>query len=197
MRGFLAAGLAIACAAYSSNTGATTYDYVQGGYPGGALVTGSFEGSDLNNDGVISSFDGELMSLTFNFSGNGDVPAFSLDQTDFNTVPPYQPGGLVYNLDGTIDYSTDYLQVGNGFNSPYVALGGADNDEDFCLSHPGCGFVAGDESGDVIRVSVEAVPEPASWAMMILGFGLAGGIARTARRQRASGGGWTKRIGGA
>jgi hypothetical protein len=34
------------------------------------------------------------------------------------------------------------------------------------------------------RAAVEGVPEPATWAMMVLGFGLVGGAMRQARRRR-------------
>ena len=37
---------------------------------------------------------------------------------------------------------------------------------------------------DNITIS-SAVPEPATWAMMIIGFGAAGSMVRTARRQNA------------
>ena len=36
------------------------------------------------------------------------------------------------------------------------------------------------------NVSVSAVPEPATWAMMIIGFGAVGGAARSARRRQAA-----------
>lgn len=49
-------------------------------------------------------------------------------------------------------------------------------------------MVFGEQQGaqlDVSRVS-DAVPEPATWAMMLLGFGLIGGAMRSARRRRSS-----------
>lgn len=48
-------------------------------------------------------------------------------------------------------------------------------------------MVFGEQQGahlDVSRVS-DAVPEPATWAMMLLGFGLIGGAMRSARRRPA------------
>ncbi len=41
-------------------------------------------------------------------------------------------------------------------------------------------------SFNAVQPTVSAVPEPATWAMMILGFGLAGTAVRTARRQQTN-----------
>lgn len=47
-------------------------------------------------------------------------------------------------------------------------------------------YVDGERLGDMNRV-IHAVPEPASWALMIAGFGLVGGVLRrTQRRQNPS-----------
>ena len=37
---------------------------------------------------------------------------------------------------------------------------------------------------DNVRIGVTAVPEPGTWAQMILGFGLVGAVLRGARRRR-------------
>jgi PEP-CTERM motif len=43
----------------------------------------------------------------------------------------------------------------------------------------------GDNRGDISFTALASIPEPATWAMMILGFGLAGGALRNARRGQA------------
>ncbi len=64
------------------------------------------------------------------------------------------------------------FRAGNaGSLSYFVADGGGDN--------------SGDNQGpiiDNISLSIGAVPEPGTWAMMILGFGLIGGALRTRKR---------------
>lgn len=44
-------------------------------------------------------------------------------------------------------------------------------------------YASGNNSGRYLALSSGAVPEPATWAMMILGFGLIGGAMRRKQRQ--------------
>ncbi len=169
-------GIAAACLASSAAADAASFVFTQDGYPDSATITGSFQGSDLNHDGFIDSFDGELTSFVLSYSGSSDVDAFTFTQADFNTAPHSTPGGLVYALGGNFNGPNEGIQVGNGFNNTFVALGGADQDTDFCAGKPGCGFVGGDESGAIIQVT--PVPEIATWAMFVGGFGLVGAAMR-------------------
>ena len=86
-----------------------SFNFTQGGFEEGAMVTGMFSGEDLNMDGQLSSFDGEVTSFMLNFSGNNLVPAFS-DFPPFPFIP-----NLAYDLD-------DGPVLGDGM------LGGGDNE---------------------------------------------------------------------
>ena len=156
---------------------AARFDFNQGGWSEGAVFTGSFFGQDLNHDGQISSFDGEISNVFGDFSGNALVPATHLDVSDLF--------GLVYDLDGYLgDGTTGELEglaffwpstfdvryaVGTG---PFVPCDGINI----------CSFINGltdqDTSVEGLKVTRGAVPEPASWAMMLGGFGLIGGALR-------------------
>lgn len=61
--------------------GATSLDFNfhQSGFEEGAFITGSFSGRDINTDGQLTSFSGEISNFSMTFSGNSLVDAFTLD----------------------------------------------------------------------------------------------------------------------
>lgn len=67
---------------------ALQYTFTQDGWEGGALVTGSFEGVDLNNDGFIAgnlySNMNEITAFSMSYSGSASVEAFSQTLTDLD-----------------------------------------------------------------------------------------------------------------
>jgi hypothetical protein len=148
---------------------ATTFSFTEVGFTGGAQVTGTFAGSDLNNDGELSSFGGEVTGFTMNFSGNSLVSAFSLGLPDLF--------GLVYDLNGG-PLGDGVLLGMEGIGA--VSLGGAyimgPGPLTACDQGHACAHVLGAGPGD-------GIPEPATWALMLGGFGLAGAALR--RRQSA------------
>jgi hypothetical protein len=91
---------------------------------------------------------------------------------------------------GTIDLAVSAGAQGRslGFNAPYAVNGGVARatadpffsiDPTFALEHPGYRLVFSDGfSNGALPGQSDAVPEPASWALMIAGFGLAGAALR-------------------
>ena len=75
-----------------TDLGGSNYSFSQSGWTGGALVTGSFSGLDLDGDDQLNSFHGEISAFSMHFSGNGYAGAFSLGLADLH--------GLIYDLDG-------------------------------------------------------------------------------------------------
>lgn len=73
----------------------TVYDFTQGGFTGGGVISGSFTGEDVDMNGEISAFDGEVTALTGMYSGGANVGAFSFDLADLFS--------LVWELDAAID----------------------------------------------------------------------------------------------
>ena len=69
-----------------------SFNFRQSGFAEGATVSGTFTGEDLDGNGQLSSFDGEITDFQMSFSGNSVVAAFSLGFAELF--------GLVYDLDG-------------------------------------------------------------------------------------------------
>jgi choice-of-anchor C domain-containing protein len=165
-------------------------DYIGGYWNGPTAGTGSVD-LDGNAPGgisqTISTVIGQTYALTFDLSGNPDgLPQTKSVSVDLNgsstpsgiftyTVPgtvglPGANHDLLYNLE-TVDFTATGTSTELAFlsNSP---------------SGPGdTGFF-----GPVIgNVSVSAAPEPATWALMIIGVGMAGGALRLSRKSREAG----------
>ena len=77
-----------------TDLGGGNFSFVQDGFSQGAVVTGTFSGTDANADTFLSSFDGEVTAFSMAFSGNGIVPAFTLGMDGVLFF------GLLYELDG-------------------------------------------------------------------------------------------------
>lgn len=150
-----------------NDLGGGNYSYSQDGwFLGGGMVTGTFSGLDLDANMQLNWALGEVSGFTFNYSGSGHVGAFSLGYADLL--------GLVYDLDGGPlgdGYIGDWAE---GIFAPYGSnrlFAAGPGPIDFCGEGVPCAVIAN-------------VPEPASWAMMIAGFGLTGAAMRR-RRYRA------------
>jgi hypothetical protein len=107
--------------------------------------------------------------LTFYYSARPNVPA------DSNGITIFANGSQIYNVTGAGTGNTNWMfqQVKFSINAPgslrFAAVGTSNS-----------------LGGYIENVSLSgAVPEPATWAMMIFGFGAVGGAMRTAQRRRA------------
>ena len=74
------------------------YNFSQSGYDEGAIVTGMFEGEDVDGDGYLVSDISELSlsevtAFNMKFSGNSMVPAFSLGLADLQILSYGLNGG--------------------------------------------------------------------------------------------------------
>lgn len=92
------------------------FAFSQTGYSGGATVTGSFSGSDIDGDGWLNSFvAGELTAYSMAFSGNTVVTPFSHGLLDIVTAGA--AGGLVYRLSGPALLGDDVVSPFEGIAS--------------------------------------------------------------------------------
>jgi hypothetical protein len=175
--GAIAAAAAIACAAPAfagvdfsdqlvqvSQISPGMFDFSEGGFSAGAKVTGSFAGTDLDGNGQLSSFEGEVTAFDMAFSGNAEVFAFTRGLPDLF--------GLVYDLNGGPlgDGTTGDVEGIGVFTLPGYIVG------------PGpLGNVC---DGTNVCGEVFSVPEPATWAILLLGFGGVGATLRQSRSRR-------------
>ncbi|MEM9840874.1 MAG: hypothetical protein AAF830_17215, partial [Pseudomonadota bacterium] len=88
------AAFAASCALALGSAQAMTFSFSVGGFDGGGSITGTFEATDLDMDGQIVSFSGEVTAFEASLVGNSNVADTTWEFADLF--------GLVYDLDGTI-----------------------------------------------------------------------------------------------
>ena len=152
---------------------AEIYQFTQSGYSGGASITGTFTGVDLDSDGQIATNDYEVSGFTLSFTGNSYVPAFTHSFQDLS--------GLVYNIGtgqiGGNQPATGMYEQGIGSNwqgtttgfdyatgyGPLQLTGGRVID-----------IATGDSSSTLEPVYVSSVPEPSTYTLIAIGLLFAG-----------------------
>lgn len=156
-----------------TSQGAGLYSFLQSGFANGATVTGNFTAFDLDNDNQLSSFTDEISDFSAAFSGGGGVPVLN-----------FIDGLVVFDLDGS-----GLLGDGLGETSPGNFDGESEGIVGFSFDFSGAVYIAGPGpffgitcgNGETCAVVQAAIPEPASWALLIAGFGLTGATLRYRR----------------
>lgn len=138
-----------------------TYDFYQHGYSHQGVVSGFFSGSDLDNDGVLSSLNGEVTGFQLTFSRH-NTALFSLDLDDLI--------GLVYGLDGLLGDSQGEGILAFNWNSLFAAgpavLGQTCGQGSLCAL--AIGPYALGITNQPLQVAVR-VPEPGTVVLLLLG----------------------------
>ncbi|MGL4543472.1 MAG: PEPxxWA-CTERM sorting domain-containing protein [Polymorphobacter sp.] len=195
----------VACTAALAQSAAAipaTYNFVHRGFSSHAYVFGSFTGDDLNHDGQIVSYQGEVFAINATYTGSDAVARF--------TIVNNNPTGseLVYTLgsrwigdDSGRDSGgqQEFIWFGQGafFSGGYHQyLTGYYVEENFCrLGDFMCGevdyffdgaFLASDTTTQYARIS-GSVPEPQTWVLLVAGFGLTGAALRRRTRRALTG----------
>ena len=167
---------------------AATFTFFQGGYSEGAFVSGSFEGSDSNDDGSIlyEAFQigplGELTDFSLSFSGNSTVSPFSLSFGDLFQFRWNTKDGILEG-EPTALAQLERIEADRGTPAGFVRSGGSLSN---CNGVNFCGTVVGPnghQDNTVLPVQISSVPLPASGMLLALGLGGFVYLRRTATRR--------------
>lgn len=174
----------------------------------GTAFTGSFAYDDATTPFSTGSFFGDGTTqnrdyrdfLTSSFKIINNLGTFTSAPSDTRLLISYGPyagssTSTTFDLQGNLsfgDYMQFYLTTNN---NPTFAANGLPKASEFVLApfngsapYTGASAIAGSNGGIVTSLSATAaatpaVPEPATWAMMIGGMGLTGAAMRRRRRQ--------------
>jgi hypothetical protein len=175
---FVAGAVALAAAAISISTQASAADLSFNYYAYGGL----YEGPDNFTSGGGGNFDGYFdytatdSQITYTFVSD---TTWSPSAVSLNSNGLYiTNGALITDPNVSITFVTiDPASTGLGiFNASNVTFDG----HDVAVDWQNQTFLAG--SKVILDINSGAVPEPATWAMMVLGFGAMGGYIRRSRR---------------
>ncbi len=156
-------------AALSLPAHAVTYNFVQTGFAGGGVLSGSFTANDLDHDGWIYGL--EVSAFSMSFSGNAEFAAFSHTKANFN--------GIGYKVGDTVigGHEESYLQTSSSKNGRFINYD-AFGWPEFTIP----GRLTEDPAGKVLTssqlIQVTAVPEPGGWALLLGGLGAVGRVVR-------------------
>ena len=121
------------------------FTFTQTGFPEGSVITGSFEGEDLNNDGVLKQqIDNEISEVNVEFSGTTSFPAFSLNFVK-NRNDSDRMQGLIYGLDGgplgELNNSEGIGIIESGVISPFFVYRAGPGPVNQCGIGLNCGII--------------------------------------------------------
>jgi hypothetical protein len=165
----LAAGLCLSTPVLAQEAAPTlaappllSYAFSQDGYDGGALLSGTFAGRDLDGDGMLFGY--EISQFSLSFSGNAEVGSFSHTKRQLNgieyligssVIGDIEIGGLASNTSGYSGFSF------GSFQWPDYSIAGVVTNLDTGA------FTQTDH-----LIQVTPVPEPGTWALMLAGLGV-------------------------
>ena len=151
----------------SSSVGGLTY--TGGSFNQNSDTTGFLAiGGASNNLGFFdltsasNTYTGDLFTLMVNFTAPGTASG-SYSATLHGQVVNTTSGGIAVNFSSPL---TQFLTSSGG---------------NFTMTIPNSVSVTSDSTNAYISADFQAVPEPATWAMMLVGFGAIGAVARRRR----------------
>lgn len=161
---------------------------------GGTLISGSKSGVNaapaysatptFDTAQYLAVLGGQSATLTFAATREVSVYVGSLD--DYNTLSFGGAGGATYTGAqlGAVSGAHDGNQTAPNTNGRFIFDFSAPVTSATFASSTNAFEIANVASGSTMPGGPGGVPEPASWALMLVGFGTAGAALRTSRRQR-------------
>ncbi|WP_309644272.1 PEPxxWA-CTERM sorting domain-containing protein [Phenylobacterium sp.] len=200
----IAAAALLAVAAWGSSASATVvlYDNFDGEGPGDDLVWNgdsvfvpTSPPSSVDLIGVGGSYDflpgnGSYLDLDGS-SGSGLNPAGEITSISSFGAGTYTLTFLLAGNQRGAANQTTKITLGDWTTSINLASGAGFAAQAFTFTTTGGSLVftemgPSNQQGNLLdEVKLSAVPEPTTWAMMIVGFGLTGSMVRSARRKQA------------
>lgn len=176
----------------SSHAAPANYVFSQSGFPDHGVISGSFTGEDLNLDGRLASFDGEISDFWLSFNGNSIIAPFTHSYNDLFALSFDIPGSVLGD-GGSADPTRAEGLASNWWPEGEEGLAG-DPARGYAFAN-GIGPLGGTyaEIGDwvsgarllsnqAMTVSVAVVPEPSTWALWMAGWIAVSAIGRRTRR---------------
>lgn len=179
---------------FSPTVGSMLYDFDAIADPNVTYIGNVMQGPQQGDQSASPPFNGDV---------NGDITKYASVQADttgtFSTLNGFALSDFSFYLGSPDDYNTlTFNFLGGGSQTLVgediwggVVLGNGDRTKGFRVYYDFGGdkvtsivFGTGDQDAfefDGLAASVTAVPEPATWAMMIMGFGAAGAMIRRRR----------------
>lgn len=171
------AAAALLLAANPTHAQEQAWRFSQAGFSGGGSVQGHFVVEDLNNDGVATSFYGELLAFSLHFSGDAFVPDFSIGIEELGALN-WRIGSAGLG-DELLHHMSEGLISDTTLALPFSYVSGLGP------THTPGGYAVDLASGLASftseAVAVSAVPEPSAFALMGAGIGVFGFLARRRR----------------
>ncbi|NJC34910.1 hypothetical protein GGR88_002424 [Sphingomonas jejuensis] len=152
------------------------------------IVTGSnfvFLTGTSSQGAMPAAGDGtRYLSVLANGTANINLGAVSAFSADFGSLDQYNTLTLTFQDGTTQSFTGDVLNgafPANGDQQSPTTNGRLQFRADAGQTITGVSFASSQNSFEIDDLAVSAVPEPATWAMMIGGFGLVGGAMRRRR----------------
>jgi hypothetical protein len=128
-------------------------------------------------DGIAYKFRANLIQgsiYQLAFTTPGDIDSFPTNSIDVSVH-----GKIIYSVIPTGSVPQEHTTTFKYFGDNSILFSGMSSQ----------GPSTGIDNVRVSLVSVSSVPEPATWAMLLLGVGMTGGVMRAKRRRRGEGNG--------
>lgn len=135
----------------------------------GSKIEGSFSIANSSGRYTLTSFSGHVGSVMYSL---GDVALLNGADTPYSYLKgAIIIGGKQYGADGIVDGTDDFW---TGWFFPKASF--------FASGNVASPLIKGEDNVELKFIQIaSSVPEPASWGLMILGFGLSGFVVRRTR----------------